>query len=256
MKHGVDPVLVDDAGLHCQAPAGVGREQPRQLLEPGHGDRAGHERRVGRVDGQVGAQHHRPDVAGELRPRLLYAGGVRGAAGDDHQLAGVRGVLGGPTGGVQQVTGSPHRETAGVEHRSGGSAHLLATAGEGEGEVVLREAHHHRGGDAHRQLELGGPGVGLGAFVDQHDDMAAPGVVVLPDVQLTGPRRRPPVHVAQVVAADVLAQGMEREVAHRDLVARRALEVAHEADAECVDRDHPRPDEEIDRRRPGRPADR
>ena len=56
--------------------------------------------------------------------------------------------------------------------------------------------------------------------------------MVLPDLQRVRLGRRPPVHVPQLVAGDVLAQRVEGQVAHRDLVAGRALLVADHAEPE------------------------
>ena len=94
-----------------------------------------------------------------------------------------------------------------------------------------------------------------GPVVDDERDVAAPGVEVLPHEQPAvvgdGHRlgRRPPVDVPQVVAGDVLAQGVEGQVALGDRVGRDALEVAEQAGAERVHRHHRRADQDLDARR-------
>ena len=76
--------------------------------------------------------------------------------------------------------------------------------------------------------------------------MAAAGLVVLPHQELARLRRRAPVHVAQVVAGDVLAQRVEGEVAHGQLLAGGAVEVVGEPASEERQVGHPRRDEQLD----------
>ena len=71
--------------------------------------------------------------------------------------------------------------------------------------------------------------------------------MVLPHEQLAGPRRRTPVHVPQVVAGHVLAQRVEGEVAHRQLVAGDPLEVAQLADGQPGEVDGRGAHQELDR---------
>ena len=91
-----------------------------------------------------------------------------------------------------------------------------------------------------------------------HDDrgVAAAGVEVLAHEQgglAAGGhhlRRRAPVDVAQVVAGDVLAQGVEGQVALADGVGGDALEVAQQAGAERLHRHQVRTDQHLAHRRP------
>ena len=85
------------------------------------------------------------------------------------------------------------------------------------------------------------------AAVDQDRHVAAAGLVVLADQQLARLGRGAPVHVAQVVAGDVLAQRVEGQVAHRELLAGRTVEVVGQAAGEERQVRHPRCDEQLER---------
>ena len=76
--------------------------------------------------------------------------------------------------------------------------------------------------------------------------MTAPRLVELPDEQLSGLGRGAPVHVPQVVAGDVLAQRVEGEVAHRQLLARRTVEVVGQSSGEDGQVGHPRRHEQLE----------
>ena len=135
-----------------------------------------------------------------------------------------------------------------VEHGPGRHAgDPLGAADQADVVLLARSAHHQRGGDGDAELVLLIGAIGIRRGVEDDGRVVASGVVVLPDQQLARAGRGAPVHVAQVVAGDVLAQRVEGQVAHRDAVARHALEVAHLPGPERGQQRHPRPDVELDR---------
>ena len=81
--------------------------------------------------------------------------------------------------------------------------------------------------------------------VDDDRHVRAPRVEELAHEEPAGLGRAAPVDVAAVVARLVLAQRVEGEVAHRDVLGGAALEVAQQAGAERLERDGARVDEEL-----------
>ena len=209
---------------------------------------AGHRRRSGEVCTDQQQLHvrrqHRPQHSGQPRLRL--------ATGQHHQPAGLR--------------SQPHRLAHAL--RRVGRAELDATAGVQQGveaatgDGVLAAEHReiqsvlvgpgsHRGRHRHGGLEVLGVAVGPAVVVHDHGEVAASRVVVLPDLELVGLGRGSPVDVTQLVTGHVLPQGVEGEVAHRDLVARDPLLVTDHPGTERLHRDHPRQHQQL---RGGRPA--
>ena len=112
-------------------------------------------------------------------------------------------------------------------------------------EVVGHRSQGDRCRRRHRDLEVPGRGVGRLLVVDEDRDVAAPCLVVLADQQLAGLRGGAPVDVAQIVARHVLPQRVEGQVAHRELLARRAVQVADHPSREHRQADHLGCDEQL-----------
>ena len=130
-------------------------------------------------------------------------------------------------------------------------------AGGDQADVLLvpRGPHADRAGHAHRQLELLVGLVAAGRPVHDHRELAPPGVLELADEQLAGLGRAAPVHVPPVVAGHVVAQRVEREVAHGQVAGGLPLQIPLQSGAERLQRDDLRVHEQLHRRlRHGFPA--
>ena len=195
-------------------------------------------------------------LGGERRPGAQQRLDGGSGAGQEHQQARVAGHLRCPVGGADQPESAQAGAADGVEREVAlhPRRHVRA-AHERRLELVDRCPHDDRGGHRHGGLE---GGVADGALapggrrvVDDDRGVAAPGVEVLPHQQLAlagrGHRLRggAPVHVAQVVAGGVLAQGVEGEVALRHGIGRDALEVAQQPGPQRLERHQRRPDQDL-----------
>ena len=184
----------------------------------------------------------RSSAGSQLRPgdhddEAARPAGRRGASG---RLAEVVRPLGDPAGRVEQDVDRPGRGVHVPAHQR----HL---------EVVAHGAHRHRRRGRHGHLELRAVGVRRDVVVEQDGGLAAPGLDVLPDQEGVRLGRRAPVDVPEVVAGDVLAQGVERQVAGRRVVARDPVEVADQSRVEGPEEREPRPHQQLLGRGPAGP---
>ena len=207
---------------------------------------------------------------GNAAARAQEVGELGVGTADEEGEAGVAGQLGGLPAGLDDAAvaevGAADRVEREVAVGSRRTGRGVRAADEGDVELVEHRAHGDRRRDRHRRLEVVGVGPGREPVVHHDRGVAAARVEVLPDQQgrLAGGghhlRRRAPVDVAQVVTGDVLAEGVEGQVALADRVGGDSLEVSQEAGAERLHRDEVRAHQHLAHRRPhhvaGEDADR
>ena len=213
----------------------------------------------------------RADLGRELPGRALQLD--EGPVRTGHEEAGAR--VGRQLGRVER--GGEEVDRSGLDPRHRVEAdlrdrlrHLLRAADDGGVLLVEHDPDHDRAADRDRRLDVGldrrrgvgghdvaldvavgapGPAVAgavlLRVGVDDDRHVRAPGVEELAHEELAGLGRAAPVDVAAVVTRLVLAQRVEGEVAHRDVLGGAALEVAQQPGAERLEGDGARVDEEL-----------
>ena len=151
-----------------------------------------------------------------------------------------------------------------VEQAVAGDGGEFAHAADARRDAVVAPARHHErdrprvadgtgadgGCGTDGELELRIVHVRAGLEVEQHHQAAPPGLLELAHHERAGLRRALPVDESAVVAGDVLAKGVEGDVARREVARRRSLEVADEARAEGRDGDGARVHVQVDGLRP------